>query len=142
MGVVENMGQYTTALDQLTFAITPNGENGNGKEDCTQKVLDTLREHCPELFREGGPNTVSVSSTLYPASGGGPKQMADAYNVPYWGLLPMDPDLLQACEHGKAFVEEKPESLAAKALEDFCHKIIAKLPVEEIEGDEYDTMEQ
>jgi Mrp family chromosome partitioning ATPase len=145
MGVVENMGEYTTTLDRLTFATTTAAttdgdetqaetENGNSKQDCTQKVLDTLKEHCPELFADG--TNISVSSTLYPASGGGPKEMASRYNVPYWGLLPMDPDLLQACEHGKAFVEEKPESLAAKALMGFCNKIIAKLPVEEIEEED------
>ena len=133
MGVVENMGEYTTTLDQLTFAKTSTNESTQ-KEDCTQKILETLQKHCPELFE--GESKISVSSTLYPASGGGPKAMAERYNVPYWGLLPMDPDLLQACEHGKAFVEEKPESLAAKALEGFCHKIIAKLPVEEIEENE------
>ena len=138
MGVVENMGEYTTTLDQLTFAKTSTNESTQ-KEDCTQKILETLQKHCPELFE--GESKISVSSTLYPASGGGPKAMAERYNVPYWGLLPMDPDLLQACEHGKAFVEEKPESLAAKALEGFCHKIIAKLPVEEIEENE-DRMEQ
>jgi len=143
MGVVENMGEYTTTLDRLTFATTTQEGDVNSKEeDCTQKVLDTLREHCPELFANG--TNISVSSTLYPASGGGPREMAERYNVPYWGLLPMDPDLLQACEHGKAFVEEKPESLAAKALQEFCNKIIAKLPVEEIEGDydDDDGMEQ
>jgi len=144
MGVVENMGEYTTTLDKLTFATTePTGENDNGngenKQDCTQKVLDTLREHCPELFANG--TSLSVSSTLYPASGGGPREMAERYNVPYWGVLPMDPDLLQACEHGRAFVEDKPESLAAKALEGFCHKIIAKLPVEEIDEEDADGME-
>lgn len=101
-------------------------------------MMDTLREHCPELFEAG--TNLSVSSTLYPASGGGPKEMAERYNVPYWGLLPMDPDLLQACEHGKAFVEERPESLAAKALEEFCRKIIAKLPVEEIDDNDDDGM--
>eukprot|EP00535_Pseudo-nitzschia_heimii_P006011 CAMPEP_0197180882 /NCGR_PEP_ID=MMETSP1423-20130617/5328_1 /TAXON_ID=476441 /ORGANISM="Pseudo-nitzschia heimii, Strain UNC1101" /LENGTH=390 /DNA_ID=CAMNT_0042631019 /DNA_START=75 /DNA_END=1247 /DNA_ORIENTATION=- len=134
MGVVENMGEYTTTLDRLTFATTTAGGTPDRKDDCTQKVIETLREHCPELFASGAAK-ISVSSTLYPASGGGPREMADRYNVPYWGLLPMDPDLLQACEHGKAFVEEKPESLAAKALEGFCNRIIAELPVEEIEGD-------
>ncbi len=149
MGLIENMGEYTTTLDKLTFATTTtktttaattsiNGE----KTDCTQKILETLKQHCPELFSNDNDNTgslqISVSSILYPASGGGPKEMAERYNVPYWGHLPMDPDLLQACEQGKAFVEEKPESLAAKALENFCNKIIAKLPVEEI-GDETES---
>jgi len=147
IGVVENMGEYTTTLDRLTFTSTTTTSNTNTddnnrnnnkaqqqKEDCTQKVIDTLREHCPELF-QNGTNDISVSSTLYPASGGGPREMAERYNVPYWGLLPMDPDLLQACEHGKAFVEERPDSLAAKALEGFCRKIIAKFPVEEMGAD-------
>jgi Mrp family chromosome partitioning ATPase len=146
MGIIENMGIYTTSIDKLTFTITSTSktdddnqkEEQKQEEDCTQKVLDTLRKHCPELFSDSGEsNNISVSSTLYPASGGGPKAMATQYNVPYWGLLPMDPDLLQACEHGQAFVEERPNSLAAKALNDYCQKIITKFPVEEI-GDDND----
>jgi Mrp family chromosome partitioning ATPase len=156
MGIIENMGIYTTSIDKLTFTTTSttNNDDDNQKEedgkqlqkeeDCTQKVLDTLRKHCPELFtnNNGGEmndNNISVSSTLYPASGGGPKAMSTQYNVPYWGLLPMDPDLLQACEHGQAFVEERPNSLAAKALNDYCQKIITKFPVEEMDDNDQDN---
>jgi len=167
IGMISNMGEYTTTLDRLTFTTStstntntntindPNSSTNKDsqdgkeiKEDCTQKVLDTLRKHCPELFSSNNNNNdensenntneniISVSSTLYPASGGGPKAMAERYNVPYWGSLPMDPDLLQACEHGKAFVEERPESLAAKALQEFCTNITTKLPVQEIDDDD------
>jgi len=151
MGIIENMGTYTTTIDKLTFTTTTststtnnNDDDNQKEEDCTQKVLDTLRKHCPELFtnNNGGEmndNNISVSSTLYPASGGGPKAMATQYNLPYWGLLPMDPDLLQACEHGQAFVEERPNSLAAKALNDYCQKIITKFPVEEMDDNDQDN---
>mmetsp|Transcript_9644 Transcript_9644/g.10379 ORF Transcript_9644/g.10379 Transcript_9644/m.10379 type:complete len:486 (+) Transcript_9644:101-1558(+) len=176
IGMISNMGEYTTTLDRLTFTTTTttttntntntttattntNTDSQEGteiKEDCTQKVLETLRKHCPELFSSNnstnGDNTnanenennriLSVSSTLYPASGGGPQEMAERYNVPYWGSLPMDPDLLQACEHGKAFVEERPDSLAAKALHEFCQNITTKLPVQEMEEEEVEKEEE
>lgn len=121
LGVVENMGHFTTVLSKLKF------HSLDGKTDCTEDILQQLRESCPQAL-----NTI-VSATIYPPSGGGPKAMAQQYQVPYWGVLPMDPDLLQACESGKAFVEISPDSVAAKALQDFCKKITAKLPVEEVE---------
>ena len=156
MGIVENMGQYTTTIERLSFITTKtttlaatvtvdhHQQHQEGKEaeevaeveeDCTQKVLDTLHKHCPELFRNGNDTDkriLSVTSTLYPRSGGGPKAMAAKYNIPYWGKLPMDPDLLQACEHGRTFVEDHPHSLAAASLKFFCNKIRTELPVEEL----------
>lgn len=57
--------------------------------------------------------------------------MAEQYGVPYWGELPMDSDLLKACDEGKCFVDTCPESLAAKALNGFVDRIVKSLPVEE-----------
>lgn len=124
LGVIENMGQYTTSLSKLQFqSTTPAGEH----EDCTADVMAKLQAACPEVL------DLMVTADIYPPTGGGPKAMAKQYNVPYWGVLPMDPELLKACEHGKAYVEEQPNSLAAKALETFCKNITSQLKVEEVQ---------
>jgi NUBPL iron-transfer P-loop NTPase len=115
------MGEYTTALSKLKF-LSPDGQH-----DCTVDILKQLEESCPQVL-----NTL-ISATIYPPSGGGPKEMAEQYKVPYWGVLPMDPDLLQACESGKAFVEACPNSMAAKALQAFSKNITSKLLVEEVD---------
>mmetsp|Transcript_23164 Transcript_23164/g.40752 ORF Transcript_23164/g.40752 Transcript_23164/m.40752 type:complete len:370 (-) Transcript_23164:84-1193(-) len=120
LGVVENMGQYTTTLSKLKF-LSP-----DGKDDCTSQILEQLKASCPQIL------DTLVEATIYPPSGGGPKAMAEQYQVPYWGVLPMDPDLMQACEAGKPFVEEFPTTMAAKALQRFCKTITTQLPVEEM----------
>ncbi|KAL3923881.1 MAG: hypothetical protein SGILL_001391 [Bacillariaceae sp.] len=122
LGVVENMGNYTTSLSKLKFL------SKDGQTDCTGDILQQLKEACPQVLES------LVMAEIYPPSGGGPKAMAEQFQVPYWGVLPMDPDLLKACEQGKAFVDACPDSLAAKALKDFCKKITTGLPVEEVIG--------
>jgi Mrp family chromosome partitioning ATPase len=131
LGIIENMGKYTTSLKNLTFRkASSDGNTGetttNTNTDCTKEILEQLQKHCPEIL------DTLVEATIYPQSGGGPKAMAEQYKVPYWGVLPMDPDLLQACETGKAFVEQSPNSMAAKALQGFCKTITTELPVEEV----------
>jgi len=120
LGVIENMGQYTTTLSKLQFS------DGQDHADRTSEVIEKLKEKCPEVL------DLLVTADIYPVSGGGPKAMAAQYKVPYWGTLPMDPNLLKACENGKAFVEEQPSSIAAKALESFCKRITTELKVEEV----------
>jgi hypothetical protein len=48
--------------------------------------------------------------------------MATDYNVPFWGRLPQDQDLLEACENGKCFVDTHPQAAAAAVLKDLCNK--------------------
>lgn len=120
LGVVENMGTLETVLDKLRF-IT----KADGITDCTDMVLQTLREKCPELLSD-----YTVSSDLFTVVSGGAARMADTYGCPYWGSMPLDPDLLQACEAGVAFVEEQPTAKAAQALIGFCQKITAACPVD------------
>ena len=128
LGIIENMGKYTTSLKNLTFrkALEENNGNETTTADCTKEILEQLQKHCPEIL------DTLVEATIYPQSGGGPKAMAEQYKVPYWGVLPMDPELLQACETGKAFVDQSPNSIAAKALQGFCKTITTQLPVEEV----------
>ena len=122
IGLIENMGKYTTTIDTLQFIKKEDGS------DITKEILSKLKEVCPEILQD---QTI-VSADIFPATGAGPKQMAEQYSVPYWGILPMDPKLLQCCEHGQTFVDEYPDSLAAKALKEFCTKITSQLKVDEV----------
>jgi Flp pilus assembly CpaE family ATPase len=74
-----------------------------------------------------------VTADVFPSSGLGPKGMASQYNVPYLGKLPLDPNLLKACEKGEAFVEKYSRSPAVKPLNDIVDKLILALPVDEEE---------
>ena len=120
IGLIENMGKYTTTIDTLQFLKKEDGS------DMTQDTLAKLKQVCPEIF------DATVCANIFPATGGGPKAMAQSYQVPYWGMLPMDPKLLECCEHGKTFVDENPDTLAAKALTGFCERITSQLKVDEV----------
>jgi Mrp family chromosome partitioning ATPase len=119
LGVIENMGQYVTSLEKLQFTK----EDGT---DCTQAMLAKLKETCPEVLE------TIVTAQIHPASGGGPEKMAEAYSIPYWGTLPMDPDLLKCCEDGQAYVENFPDSAGSRAFCGFAKRITTTLPVEEV----------
>ena len=122
LGIIENMGEYTAPLSKLKFRSSTDGK------DITEEVLATLQKHCPpELLQ-----TTLIAASIFPVSGGGPKAMAETYKVPYWGILPMDPNLLECCEQGKAYCENYPSSLGSKALQEFCRRITKELTVEEV----------
>ncbi len=54
--------------------------------------------------------------------------MAEQYQVPHWGILPLlDPILLLTCEQGKLFVEEYPNTPAPRALKGFCDRNTSQL---------------
>eukprot|EP00980_Cylindrotheca_fusiformis_P004738 scaffold1008_cov124-Cylindrotheca_fusiformis.AAC.6 len=120
IGLIENMGSFQIPLNGMTFI---NSENGN---DVTNIILETLKR--AEIVLE----TTLATAKLFPPTGGGPKAMAIQYNVPYWGILPMDPSLLECCEKGLSFVIEQPNAPATKALQDFCQQITNQLKVEEV----------
>lgn len=122
LGLVENMAELQLPLDKLQFQSKQDGS------DVTAQLMQVLQEHAPDLLASS-----NVNIKLFPPSNGGPKAMAQQYKIPYWGTLPMDPQLLEACEHGKTFVDECPDSTAAKALTGFCETITKELKVEEVE---------
>lgn len=53
-----------------------------------------------------------------------PAGMAEKFNVPFLGRLPMDPNLMRACDEGKSFLENFPESPASKAFSEIVGKIV------------------
>ncbi|MCD6489346.1 MAG: Mrp/NBP35 family ATP-binding protein [Thermodesulfobacterium sp.] len=47
---------------------------------------------------------------------GGAKKLAEKYNIPFLGKIPIDPSLVQAEDEGKPYVKYYPESETAKAF--------------------------
>ncbi|KAL7478722.1 hypothetical protein ACHAW6_004478 [Cyclotella cf. meneghiniana] len=130
LGVVENMSGLQMRLADLRFIKDGSANDSNEiseSEDCTEQVLSILNEKCPEVL------SMMVTTDVFPSSGLGPKGMASQYNVPYLGKLPLDPNLLKACEKGEAFVEKYSSSPAVKPLNDIVDKLILALPVDEEE---------
>ena len=109
-------------LDYL-IADTPTGTSD--EHISTVQYLQKAAS-CPEALE------VLVQADIFPTTGGGPQAMAEQYQVPYWGILPLDPNLLLSCEQGKVFVEEYPNSPAARALKGFCDRITSQLKVAEV----------
>jgi Mrp family chromosome partitioning ATPase len=119
LGLIENMGKFNMPFQKLQFS------SKDGK-DLSAEILEKIKKACPEVL------DMFVEAELFPPSGGGPKAMADQYGIPYWGVLPMDPQLLQCCETGETFVDEHPTTKAAAAFTDFCNSITTTLQVEEV----------
>lgn len=76
-----------------------------------------------------------ATADVFPPSGNGPRGMAEKFAVPYLGKLPLDPNLLKACEDGVSFVEKYPSSPAASPLNAIVDGLILALPVEDDEED-------
>jgi ATP-binding protein involved in chromosome partitioning len=60
---------------------------------------------------------------------GGGQALADSANVPFLGIIPMDPAVRQGGDEGKPVVAVKPESATAAALKNVAEQIAACLSV-------------
>jgi nitrogenase subunit NifH len=90
--------------------------------------INRIKEKCPELlnvYLESDlfklPETSQTSST----EPNNPESMAKHYQVPYLGRLPMDPNMMRACEEGKSFLETYPASAAARPFSEIIAKVVA-----------------
>lgn len=54
--------------------------------------------------------------------------MADSYGVPFLGAIPMDTNLLKACEEGEAFTTMYPNSPAAKPFGAIVQAVLDATP--------------
>ena len=91
------------------------------------EILALLNERCPEVL------DILAVTDVFPTSGDGPRGMAHRYDVPYLGTLPLDPNLLRACEDGVCFVDDFPGSPAVNPINSLVDKILHALPVMEEE---------
>ena len=53
-----------------------------------------------------------------------PTKMAEAYDIPYLGKLPMDPNIMKSCEDGSSFIENYPTSTAVVPLNAIIDQIM------------------
>jgi hypothetical protein len=59
---------------------------------------------------------MQTKSDIFPATGGGPTEMAEKFGVPFLGKIPLDPAMLACCEEGKSFTDTHAGSPAAMAF--------------------------
>jgi hypothetical protein len=112
LGVVENMATMALPVAGLRFA------DKSGR-DVSGAALQLLREKCPELL------ALDVTLSVFPAAGGGPRAMAQRFNVPFLGSLPLDPSLQNAGEQGRPLLDGN----ALQPLRDIVSNIVATEPV-------------
>jgi NUBPL iron-transfer P-loop NTPase len=84
-----------------------------------------MKASCPEIM------DLFIQSPLFQPttsifSGGGttPESMASKFGVPYLGRLPMDPNMMNACERGESFLQAYAASDAAPAFAQIVNKIV------------------
>jgi nitrogenase subunit NifH len=85
-------------------------------------LLSRIKERCPELL------DAYIESALFKlpenTSNNTPQGMAQKFSVPYLGKLPMDPNMMRACEEGKSFLELFPDSTAASAFREVVNRLV------------------
>ena len=136
LGIVENMADIRVPLHSLSSPNAPEDGfkllNAAG-EDVTVAALEKLRAVCPELLELHLQAPLFTPSSIGNNSGNNsgvrsrvtPSSMAVQFGVPYLGKLPMDPNMMEACEKGMSFLEAFPTSSAAGAFSAIIDKIIA-----------------
>lgn len=73
---------------------------------------------------------------IFPHSGAGPKGMAEQFQVPYLGALPLDPLLLSSCEAGQAYVTTHPKARGVIPLINVVRSVAKALEGSDAELDE------
>jgi len=62
-------------------------------------------------------------SDIFPPVTGGATKMCQDMGVPLLGQIPLEPQLLLACEAGKCYAKEKPESVTGKRFNEIAEKL-------------------
>ncbi|XP_027141471.1 cytosolic Fe-S cluster assembly factor nubp1 [Larimichthys crocea] len=67
------------------------------------------------------------TSQIFPPTSGGAERMCENLKLPLLGKVPLDPRIARSCDEGKSFLNEVPDSPAAKAyhsivqsIQDYC----------------------
>lgn len=60
---------------------------------------------------------------IFKATSGGGEQLAKDYGLNFLGKIPLDPNLMKACEEGSSFVNKYPNSVTSKSLNEIVENI-------------------
>ena len=124
MGVVENMATIGLSMSALQNPLSGQRLVDEAGRDVTSDLLASLSAVAPELAQRLLRCTHQSNLFMPLPSADGPSEntpegMARRFNVPYLGRLPMDPNLMHACEAGRAFVDS-PEYAQSPARAPFA----------------------
>jgi len=75
------------------------------------------------------------NTVTYIFRSGGGRELCKQMKVPFLGVIPIDPDIAYACDVGKPFVRDFPESPATRKILEIVETIEKKLPTQK-ESDE------
>ena len=87
--------------------------------DVSEASLALLAERCPELLG------LSVCSDVFPSAGGGAEAMARSFGVPFFGRVPLDPEITRACEAGRSYTEGARLRGARSLLQPIVERLLA-----------------
>ena len=142
LGIVENMCEFKVNIKDVSFYKQQQQQQQQQQQgqdqtheqngeylDCTEYAMNLIQQKCPELL------DLQIGTNVFPRSGAGPKGMAEKFNVPFLGSIPLDPNLLKACEEGRCFVDdyESEGSTAIGPINDLVDSLITLLPVDDDE---------
>ena len=131
LGIIENMSSFEAPFQSLNFM----DDNG---EDCTRQALELIRSKCPQLlgmnirsalFTRPVDNMDHNSCSSSVGCSTAVEALAKRYKTQVLGSIPMDPNMLKACEEGLCFTdtfqatEESRGSPAVKAFESIVQQI-------------------
>ena len=74
------------------------------------------------LINDTIPSVTDGNSTIQ----NNPENMAKKFHVPYLGKLPMDPNMMKACENGASVLEAFPNSPVVKPLMHIVDNIVSQ----------------
>jgi Mrp family chromosome partitioning ATPase len=121
LGVIENMADIRIPLHEISHQqdsiyrlLSSSGA------DVTESIMEKIKSNVPELM------DCVLQARIYGdgSNGNNPAAMAAKFGVPYLGKIPMDPNLMQACEKGESFIELFPASAAAKPFMDIVNSLV------------------
>ena len=94
---------------------------------CSCRIKNTYPELL-DLFLQAPlftPERAVSTDSQEKSTGNTPAKMAELFSVPYFGKVPMDPNMMYACENGFSFLEKFPDSPAAAPFSAIVDKLIA-----------------
>jgi NUBPL iron-transfer P-loop NTPase len=131
---------YCVCIYACIYIRCHHTDNGHGHGHWTRGHY-RIRASCPEimdlflqapLFQPTGTasvatgNGTTTTATTTATATATPESMANKFGVPYLGKLPMDPNMMNACEQGVSFLQAYTNSIAAPAFARIVDQVVEK----------------